>query len=152
MLKERIRIIKDQGIPAGLGTHMPEVMEFAEEHDWGADFYMSCVYNLSLGGDRVSSSVSGKANTGERFEEEDIPVMYAMIRKVPKPCLAFKILGATRRCNSQEQVRFAFNEAFENIKDTDAVVVGMFPNKEDQPALDSQYTLEAIRRVEKKKG
>ncbi|MBO5522039.1 MAG: hypothetical protein J5973_10260, partial [Eubacterium sp.] len=60
-LKKRISIIRDQGIPAGLGTHMPEVMEYAEEHDWGADFYMSCVYNLSLGSDRVSSSISGKA-------------------------------------------------------------------------------------------
>ena len=151
-LKKRISIIRDQGIPAGLGTHMPEVMEYAEEHDWGADFYMSCVYNLSLGSDRVSSSISGKANTGERFEEEDIPVMYEMIRRVPKPCLAFKILGATRRCTSQEQVRSAFIEAFENIKDTDAVVVGMFPQKEDQPALDSQYTLEAIQRADRMRG
>ena len=78
--------------------------------------------------------------------------MYEMIRRVPKPCLAFKILGATRRCTSQEQVRSAFIEAFENIKDTDAVVVGMFPQKEDQPALDSQYTLEAIQRADRMRG
>ena len=74
--------------------------------------------------------------------------MYRMIRQVSKPCLAFKILGATRRCATQETVRAAFDEAFENIKDTDAVVVGMYPKNEDQPRLNSLYTEEAIRRAE----
>lgn len=143
-LKRRLDLIKSYGIPAGLGTHMPEVLEYAEAHNWGADFYMASVYNLSLESNRVSSAITGKANEGERFEEEDIPVMYDMIREVDKPCLAFKILGAGRRCASQETVRSAFLEAFANIKDTDAVVVGMYPKNEDQPALDVRYTEEAI--------
>ena len=124
---------------------MPEVLEYAEEHNWGADFYMASVYNLSLDSDRVSSAITGKPNEGERFEESDIPVMYEMIRKTPKPCLAFKILGAGRRCTTQEEVRSAFHEAFANIKATDCVVVGMYPKNEDQAALDCQYTEEAIR-------
>ncbi len=147
-LKQRLEVIRGTGVPVGLGTHMPEVLEYAEEHNWDVDFYMASVYNLSLGYDRVSSAITGKANTGERFEEEDIPVMYRMIRQVSKPCLAFKILGATRRCATQETVRAAFDEAFENIKDTDAVVVGMYPKNEDQPRLNSLYTEEAIRRAE----
>ena len=151
-LKRRIQIIKDHGIPAGLGTHMPEVLEYAEEHDFGADFYMASVYNISLESNRVSSSISGKANEGERFEDEDIPIMYDMIRRTPKPCLAFKILGAARRCGSQESVRHAFNEAFENIKDTDGVVVGMYPVNEDQPTLDAMYTREAIQRAQPLNG
>lgn len=144
-LKRRLDVIKSHGIPAGLGTHMPEVLEYAEEHNWGADFYMASIYNLSMDTNRVSSAITGKPNEGERFEEEDIPVMYEMIRKVNKPCLAFKILGAGRRCTSQETVRSAFFEAFANIKDTDAVVVGMYPKNEDQAALDCRYTEEAIR-------
>lgn len=139
-----LEVIKSHGVPAGLGTHMPNVLEYAEEHNWGADFYMASVYNLSLESNRVSSAITGKPNEGERFEEEDIPVMYEMIRSVDKPCLAFKILGAGRRCATQESVRSAFMEAFANIKDTDAVVVGMYPKKEDQAELDCRYTLEAI--------
>lgn len=138
-LKRRIAVIKEKGIPAGLGTHMPEVLEYAEEHNWGADFYMGCVYNISL------EPKPGK--TGERFEEEDIPLMYRTIRQIDKPCVAFKILGAGRRCATQEQVQAAFNEAFENIKDTDAVAVGMYPKNEDQPKLDSLYTQNAIARA-----
>ncbi len=145
-LKRRIDVIKSKGIPAGLGTHMPEVIEYAEEHNWGVDFYMACVYNISRT-DRISSAITGKANTGEIFEESDIPIMYEKIRQTPKPCLAFKILGAGRRCDNQDTVRNAFYEAFENIKDTDAVVVGVYPKCEDHIALDAQYTAEAIKRV-----
>ena len=147
-LKRRIQVIKDKGVPAGLGTHMPEVIEYAEEHNWGADFYMACVYNISRT-DRVSSSITGKANGEEIFDESDIPVMYKTIRQTPKPCLAFKILGAARRCDDQNMVRDCFCEAFENIKDTDAVCVGVYPKQEDHVALNARYTQEAIDRLGK---
>ena len=142
-LKRRIGVIKKKGVPAGLGTHMPEVIEYAEEHNWGVDFYMACVYNISKT-DRESSAITGKANGSEIFDEADIPIMYETIRQTPKPCLAFKILGAGRRCDDQNQVRNAFYEAFANIKDSDAVVVGVYPKCEDHIALDAQYTREAI--------
>ena len=72
---------------------------------------------------------------------------YKTIRQTPKPCLAFKILGAARRCETQEMVQNAFNEAFENIKETDAVVVGVYPHREDHVALNAQYTAKAIARL-----
>jgi hypothetical protein len=74
---------------------MPAVIEYAEEHRWDIDFYMACVYNISRI-DRVSSSITGKANAEEPFFEGDIPIMYKAIRSVDKPCLVFKILGAAR--------------------------------------------------------
>ncbi|MCK4374176.1 MAG: hypothetical protein KAX19_02570 [Candidatus Brocadiae bacterium] len=49
-----------------------------------------------------------------------------VVRQVDKPCLAFKIMVASRNCGSPDQVRQAFRRAFELIKPTDAVVVGMF--------------------------
>ena len=145
-LKRRIDVIKSKGVPAGLGTHMPEVIEYAEEHNWGVDFYMACIYNISRT-DRESSAVTGQANGAEIFDETDIPIMYETIRKTPKPCLAFKILGAARRCDSQDMVQHAFNEAFENIKDTDAIVVGVYPKDLDHVALNAQYTAKAIERL-----
>jgi len=130
-LKRRLSLIRDTGKAVGLGTHMPEVIAYSEEHGWDVDFYMACVYNLSIGYTE-SSAITGKANQGERFEDVDKPPMYAAIRACEKPCLAFKILGATRNCHTREAVEAAYREAFINIKPTDAVVVGMFPKYSDQ--------------------
>lgn len=149
-ITKRLALIRKTGLPVGLGTHMPAVIEYAEENRWDIDFYMACVYNLSRV-DRVSSSVTGKANAEEPFFESDIPVMYKTIRSVNKPCLAFKILGATRRCQSQETVKAAFFEAFRNIKDIDVVNVGMYPRETDQAALNSEYTRAAIEAAAKAK-
>ncbi|HHV96847.1 MAG TPA: hypothetical protein GXX37_10320 [Clostridiaceae bacterium] len=130
-LKKRLAILRNTGKLVGLGTHMPEVVEYAEENNWDIDFYMVCVYNLSKV-DRVSSEITGKLNENERFDDEDKPIMYKTIRATSKPCLVFKILGAGRKCESTEMVREAFKEAFDNIKATDAIVVGMFPKTKDQ--------------------
>ncbi len=145
-IRRRLEVLKKTGRAVGLGTHMPEVIAYAEEHGFGADFYMACVYNISRE-DRVSSAITGKANNGEIFDEEDVVKMYRMIRQVQKPCLAFKILGATRRCDTQEDVQAAFDQAFANIKPTDAVVVGMYPKTLDQVGLNARYTAAAIQRA-----
>jgi len=148
-LQRRLAVIRNAGLPVGLGTHMPEVIRYADEHKWDVDFYMACVYNLSRA-DRVSSAVSGIANSDEPFFEEDIPVMYETVRNTDKPCLVFKILGATRRCATQATVQAAFDECFASMKPTDAVVVGMYPKNEDQPALNAQYTMNAIRKSQER--
>jgi len=132
-IKRRLEILRKTGKPAGLCSHMPEVLLRAEDERWGADWYMCCVYNLSRE-ERISSAVTGQANSGEPFYEEDIPVMYQTIRRLPKPCMAFKILGATRRCGKREDVEHAFREAYDNIKPTDGVIIGMFPKYSDQAA------------------
>jgi len=130
-LKSRLAAIRETGVLVGLGTHMPELIEYSEEHNFDVDFYMACVYNLSKV-QRQSSSLTGIANQDEPFDEEDRELMYKAIRATAKPCLAFKILGATRRCATPADVENAFAEAFANIKDNDAVVVGMYPKHSDQ--------------------
>jgi hypothetical protein len=143
-IKSRLDLIRKTGLPVGLGTHMPEVIEYAEEKKWGVDFYMACVYNLSRI-DRVSSAITGNANEEEPFFEEDIPVMYKTIRSTNKPCITFKILGATRRCQSQETVKAAFVEAYKNIKPIDIVNVGVYPKDIDQVFLNAEYAAEGLR-------
>jgi hypothetical protein len=143
-ITRRLEIIRKTGLPVGLGTHIPQVMEYAEDHKWGIDFYMSCVYNISRI-DRVSSAITGKANEDEPFFDEDIPIMYKAIRSVDKPCISFKILGATRRCESQETVKAAFLEAYENIKETDMVNVGVYPKDIDQVGLNAGYAAEGMK-------
>ena len=142
-LQAKLQIIRESGMKVGLGSHMPEVFEYAERHKWDVDFYMCCVYNLSKVV-RVSSAITGKANEGEPFDEEDIPLMYAFIRSTEKPCLAFKILGAGRRCETPEMVRGVFAEAYENIKPGDCVIVGMFPKDRDQVAENAGHVRAAL--------
>ena len=146
-LKRRLQLIRDTGKAVGLGTHMPEVIEYVEENNWDIDFYMASVHNLSYQ-DRGSSAVTGKANEGERFEDEDRPLMYKAIRATSKPCLAFKILGATRKCATSESVKAAFEEAFTNIKPIDAVVVGIFPKTKDQVYENSKFVEEILAKMQ----
>ena len=136
--------IRQKNVPAGICAHFPEVLSYAEDHKLHPDYYMASLYNLSQP-DR-SQDVNP---TGERFEDSDIPKMYRVIRQLSAPTFALKILGAGRRCASQEQVRHAFTEAFVSMKPGDGVLVGMFDKYIDQPRLNAQYTLEAIRLAEK---
>lgn len=146
-LTRRLDLIRRTGVPVGLCTHMPEVVHYAEEHKWDVDFYMCCVYNISVPEREKQSRMDG--NEDALFVEADIPVMYETIRSVDKPCLAFKILGAMRRCMSQDTVQAAFDEAFASIKPSDCVVVGMFPQDLDQVSLNSAYVRNAIMRAER---
>ena len=130
-LKYRLEVIRDTEKPVGLGTHIPEVIEYVEEYDWDIDFYVASVYNISKI-ERVSVSVLGETNEGEPFHDEDRKRMYKTIQATDKPCLAFKILGDGRKCDTVEDIKNAFQEAFKNIKEKDAIIVGVFPRNKDQ--------------------
>ncbi len=140
-----LKCIRDCGVMVGLATHIPEVIEYAEEHDWDVDFYMASFYNLSRE-ERESDIVKDVFEyQEEQYPDEDRDAMCRVIRRTPKTCLAFKILAANRKCGSQEEVSQAFRFAFANIKSTDAVVVGMFPKHIDQISLNIQHTLDAVK-------
>jgi hypothetical protein len=142
-LKKRLDAIRRTGKAVGLGTHNPKVIEYAQEHHWDVDFYLASVYNLSRV-KRVSSAVTGKSNEGEHFDDDDKPAMYRAIRAADKPCLAIKILAAGRKCGSRESVKSAFKDALTNIKETDAVIVGVFQKEKDQVYENAQIEKEIL--------
>ena len=142
-LKERLKIMRDKGAAVGLCTHMPQVVEYAEEHNFDVDYYMTCLYNLSRI-DRISSAVTGKMENGEPFYREDRELMYKTIKSVSKQCHVFKILGAGRLCETPGQVKNAFEETFANIKGIDVVVVGMFQKYIDQIKINSEIVKEIL--------
>jgi len=146
-VKDYLKCIRDQGVQVGLGTHTPEVIEYAEEHDWDVDFYMACFYNLNRK-PRESAVISGRHDDTEVYPDEDPVRMSEVIRATEKTCLAFKVLAAGRRCQTQEDVRAAFTFAFANIKPKDAVVVGMFDKHADQIPLNVAHALAALRAQE----
>jgi hypothetical protein len=130
VMREYLKVIRDLGLLVGVGTHIPEVIEYTEEHNWNVDFYMASLYNLSKI-ERTSMLVSGE-RTEEPYDDEDREIMCQVIQKTAKTCLAFKTLAASRKATSPAAVREAFEFAFRHIKPTDAVVVGMFPKYKNQ--------------------
>ncbi len=131
-LRDRLKMMRDTGLPVGLGTHDPALVAYSRDHGWDVDFYMTAVYNIMKYNYRPSSSITGISNSGEAFEEDDVPVMLDLVRQVDRPCLVFKILGASRVCTTDERIEERFHMVFETIKPTDCVVVGMFQRDRDQ--------------------
>ncbi|HSW49014.1 MAG TPA: hypothetical protein VLH09_02515, partial [Bryobacteraceae bacterium] len=127
-------------------------IETAESQGWDVDYYMTCVYEWSrtqeelekMFGDRKdllpveAYSMLAGGIYPEVFLSGDPPKMYKVVRQVKKPCLVYKILAAGRRAETPETVEAAFKEAFENIKPTDAIIVGFFPRHMDQIAADAE--------------
>ena len=132
-VQDIIKAIHDQGLPAGVGTHIPDVVEYMEEHGWDADFYMCCFYNLARGY-KSAPAVDRDAYAKDRFPPDDPVRMTAVMRQVRKPCIAFKILAASRNCATPESTREAFRVAVESIKPTDIVNVGVFQKYKNQVA------------------
>jgi hypothetical protein len=130
-VRDLVKAIHDQGLPAGVGTHIPEVVEYMEEKGWETDFYMCCFYNLARQY-KSAPAVDQEAYRRDKFPAGDPPRMAAVIRQVPKPCIAFKIMAASRNCSTPEATEQAFRFAFDNIKPTDIVNVGMFQKYKNQ--------------------
>lgn len=121
-----VKAVKDQGLMAGVSAHNPDVIRQIAESGWDVDLFMTCFYYLTRKHENTNP-LKVLPVSSYHFLKEDPLRMTEVIRQVKQPCLAFKILGAGRLCNSQEEVEAAFKFAFENIKPTDGVIVGMFP-------------------------
>ena len=132
-VRDLVRCIKDQGLPAGVGTHIPEVIEHIEAEGWETDFYMCCFYNLARQY-KSAPAVEQDAYARDKFPAADPVRMTAVMRQVNKPCLGFKFLAASRKCGSAEDLHAAFEFALGNIEPTDALVAGMFQKHKNQIA------------------
>jgi hypothetical protein len=74
-----------------------------------------------LGGESVEMQ-------GECYLQSDPARMYKVMRSTRKPCFAFKIMAAGRVANADQ----AFRNAYESIKPTDGVFIGLFPVAKDE--------------------
>ena len=131
VVRDFLNCAHDAGLPAGVSAHNPAVIETVEHSGWPADYYMTCFYRLTRT-EKEFRKDFGLAPVGETYVSSDPERMCRVIRQVKKPCLAFKILAAGRRCGSPKSVQEAFEFAFKNIKPTDATIVGMIPRFTDQ--------------------
>lgn len=138
--RELLKVMRDCGLAVGMGSHIPEVIEYVEEKGWDVDFYLCSVYNLNKQ-HRESQLVSGRRSE-EIFDDADRERMFRVIQSVSKPCLVIKIMGAGRNCATPEQTRATFAYTFARIKPSDMVVVGMFPKHRNQIEENARYVQE----------
>jgi len=68
--------------------------------------------------------------------------MYKVIRATKKPCFAFKIMAAGRINNPEP----AFKQAFESIKPTDGVFIGLFPRAKDEVRENAERVQRLLRK------
>ena len=140
-VRDYVKAVHDAGVLAGVSAHNPDCIRRAADEGWEVDFFMTCFYFLTR--ETVhQDAVVPTLDFGHPFGKDDPKEMTKVIRQVKQPCLGFKILGAGRLCSSQDTVRAAFRFAFENIKPTDGVIVGMFPWFFDEVGANARYARE----------
>ncbi len=139
-VREYCMRIRETGMLVGVSTHIPEVVDYIISAGWDIDFFMCCVYERHRSPQELEAYLGHvPLPSKEVYLTSDPPRMYRVMRQTDKPCLAFKILAAGRLCDQQELVEQAFKQAFSEIKKNDAVIVGMYPEYEDQPAINAAY-------------
>ncbi len=142
VLNDLLKRIRDQGVLVGLSAHDPTLIEEAEHRGWDVDYYMSALYNLTRPKEESRKILGEELPLGEIYLPSDPPRMFKGIQATKKPCLAYKVLAAGRRIGSPGEVRRCFEEAFANIKPTDAVIVGMYQQFGDQVGEDAALVRE----------
>lgn len=149
VLRENIKLIRDSGVPVGLGTHVPETVMRAEEEDWGIDFYMLSLYNARKNNREESSFITGKPKS-LLFYPNDRFKAYEVVKQVQKPFLVYKIFagGQVFYGKTQEQILVTaenvIKETFENIKPNDFAVVGVYQKHKDMLAENARYAQKFI--------
>ncbi|MBN2132705.1 MAG: hypothetical protein JW741_24605 [Sedimentisphaerales bacterium] len=131
-VREAMKRLRDTGLLIGVCTHLPEVAETVASENWDLDFLQLSFFTAYAGTLRP-----GIDRTCEIFEDEDRERMARLISQLDKPCIVFKVLGANRKCGTEQDVQTAMQYAYAHIKDDDVVCVGMWQKHKDQVGQDA---------------
>jgi hypothetical protein len=144
-VREWCRKVRDCGCLVGVGSHNPDVLALVEDQGWDVDFYAGCVYNLTRPADEWRKVLNGELVEllSETYLRSDPPRMYRFIRQTRKPCFAYKILAAGRV--AEGDVDAAFQAAFDSIKPTDGIFVGVFPHSRDEVHENAERVVRILR-------
>ena len=130
---------KTMGIPVGLGTHRPDVVEKSEKEGWPVDFYVACLQNPRIDRTGVPGGyLPADTLPGWVFYPEDRPRMLSVLSKVEKPVIAYKIFAGGQmfeNLNSQEKqhkILDTYQEVFSCLKPNDMAAIGVFQRDMDQ--------------------
>lgn len=136
-----VKRVRDAGVLAGVSAHDPDCIKRVADEGWQVDFFMTCFYYLTRSQEELAKMPPVVTlQIGYSFFASDPIAMTDVVRQVDQPCLGFKILAAGRKCRDKRSVREAFQFAFEHLKPTDGVIVGMYPRYQDQIEENAEYT------------
>ncbi|MHC4394860.1 MAG: hypothetical protein ACYS1A_04330 [Planctomycetota bacterium] len=121
--KEGVKMIREEGMLAGIAGHRPEVFKWAEENV-DVDYYMCSYYN-PIPREYTAEHTS---ELEEYYGDEDREVMAAVIAGLSKPVVHYKIMAAGRNDPAD-----AFAYTAKHMRDGDAVCVGVYT--ENSPAM-----------------
>ena len=138
-IRNQIAQYRKMGIPVGLGTHRPDVIELSESEGWDVDFYVACLQNARRNREgQPSGFLTGKTKAGLIFYPEDRPVMLSCLQKLSKPVIAYKIFaGGQMFLNKTEEekrqlIKQAYHEVFTALKPDDFAAIGVFQRDKDE--------------------
>jgi hypothetical protein len=158
-VREWCKSVRDAGVLVAVTSHRPEVFEIIESQGWDVDYYMCCLYkygrthaeweklfefNPGLAPLEVGHPTEGGSDVygGEvGFVRGDPAEMLKIVKQTKKPCWVYKLLACGRMAQRQDIVEDRFKYVFENIKSTDAVVVGMWDKHMDEYAINKEYII-----------
>ena len=106
---------KKLGVPMGIAAHDPRTHLMIREMGVDNDFHVICMYNL--GGYKSNT----RPDTDAEFNDRDRALALDAARRIPLPCVLYKILGAGRKTMAEALV-----DVQPALKPTDGVLVGMF--------------------------
>lgn len=136
-----VKRVQDAGSLAGVSAHNPDCIKRVADEGWEVDLFMTCFYYLTRTSKELAKlEPEATLKIGHYpFYASDPRRMTEVVRQVDQPCLGYKILAAGRKCGNERSVREAFKFAFDHIKASDAVIVGMYPRFHDQVSENTQY-------------
>ncbi len=114
-LRKWCDIVRSYEIPVGVAGHSPEAHLWVNSLD-SVDFHAVSFFNCG----------SLHEGEGEKFKLSDIDAAVRCINRIEKPCIGYKIMGSGRI-----DPQMAFEYAFDKIKPTDVVNVGMYRGDND---------------------
>ena len=136
-----VKSVRDAGVLAGVSAHNPDCIKRVADEGWEVDLFMNCFYYVTRQPEEIEKLPPVvTVQIYSPFFETDPATMTEVVRQVKQPCLGFKILAAGRKCYKEKTVKEAFQFAFEHIKPTDGVIVGMYPQYHDEVRANAQYT------------
>jgi hypothetical protein len=139
-VQDFVKRVRDAGVLAGVSAHNPDCIKRIADEGWPVDLFMTCFYYLTRTPEELEKMPPVVTlPIGYSFFASDPLAMTKVVRQVDQPCLGFKILAAGRMCDREQKVEAAFKFAFEHLKPTDGVIVGMYPRYQDQIRQNAQY-------------
>ena len=127
-LREWVGHAKSCGVIVGVAAHSPKAHLWVNSLDL-VDFHAVPFFNCG----------SLHEGAGIKFKLRDIPAATECIRTIEKPCIGYKIMGAGRI-----DPRMAFEHAFDQIKPSDVVNVGMHRGDKDDMVEENVALVEEI--------